>query len=63
VPPAAGLFSYDGNFRGHYLQTVLKHQFNKHWQAHLWAEFVWEGDYYNQRDTMMFIRPEIMFTF
>jgi hypothetical protein len=63
VPPAAGLFSYNGNFRGHYLQTVLKHQFNKHVQAHLWAEFVWEGDYYNQRDTMMFIRPEIMFTF
>jgi hypothetical protein len=56
-------FSNDGSFRGHYLQTVLKHQFNKHWQAHLWAEFVWQGDYYNQRDTMMFIRPEIMFTF
>jgi hypothetical protein len=63
VPPAAGLFSNDGNFRGHYLQTVLKHQFNKNWSAHLWAEFVWEGDYYAQRDTMMFLRPEIMFTF
>ncbi|MCU0785982.1 MAG: alginate export family protein, partial [Verrucomicrobia bacterium] len=63
VAPAAGLFSYDGNFRGHYLQTVLKHQFNKHLSAHLWAEFVWEGDYYAQRDVMMFIRPEIMFTF
>lgn len=63
APAAGGRFSGSGNFRGHYLQTVLKHQFNKHWQAHLWAEFVWEGDYYNQRDTMMFIRPEIMFTF
>lgn len=56
-------FSNDGMFRGHYLQTVLKHQFNKHWQAHLWAEFVWQGDYYAQRDLMAFIRPEIMFTF
>lgn len=56
-------FSNDGDFRGHYLQTVLKYQFNKHWQAHLWAEFVWEGDFYAQRDRMAFIRPEIMFTF
>lgn len=63
APTAGARFSGDGSFRGHYLQTVLKHQFNKHWQAHLWAEFVWEGDYYNQRDTIMFLRPEIMFTF
>lgn len=60
---AATRFSNDGNFRGHYVQAVLKHQFNKHLQAHLWAEFVWEGDYYAQRDLMTFIRPEIMFTF
>lgn len=63
IAPAATSFSYDGNFRGHYLQGVLKHQFNKQLSAHLWAEFVWEGDYYNQRDTMVFLRPEIMFTF
>ena len=56
-------FSKNGDFRGHFLQTVLKYQISKHCQAHLWGEFVWEGDYYAQRDTMMFIRPEIMFTF
>ena len=56
-------FSNDGNFRGHFLQAILKYQFNKHVQAHLWGEFVWQGDYYAQRDAMMFIRPEIMFTF
>jgi hypothetical protein len=56
------LFSYDGNFRGHYLQTVLKHTFNKHLNAHLWAEFVWEGDYYAQRDMMSFLRGEVYLT-
>ena len=58
----ASLFSRDGNFRGHYLQTVLKHTFNKHLNAHLWAEFVWEGDYYAQRDMMSFLRGEVYFT-
>jgi hypothetical protein len=56
------LFSRDGNFRGHYLQTVLKHTFNKHLNAHLWAEFVWEGDYYAQRDMMSFLRGEVYLT-
>ncbi len=56
-------FSNTGNFRGHYLQTTLKHQFNKHWQAHLWGEFVWQGDYYAQTDLMSFLRAEVMFTF
>ncbi len=59
----AALFSKDGNFRGHYLQANLKHQFNKHWTTHLWAEFVWEGDYYAQQDLMTFLRAEVMFTF
>jgi hypothetical protein len=60
---AAARFSNDGNFRGHQVQAVLKHKFNSHWQAHLWAEFVWQGDYYAQRDLMTFIRPQIEFTF
>jgi hypothetical protein len=60
---SGALFSQDGNFRGHYLQTVLKHQFSKHVSAHLWAEFIWQGDYYTSRDLLTFIRPEIMFTF
>ena len=29
IAPAATSFSYDGNFRGHYLQTILKYQFSK----------------------------------
>jgi hypothetical protein len=41
-------FTDNGSFRGHYLQTVLKHKFNDHVSAHLWAEFVWMGDYYQQ---------------
>ena len=57
------LFSGDGNFRGHYLQAILRHQFNKHLSAHLWAEFVWEGDYYAQSDLMTFLRAEIMVSF
>lgn len=60
---SANAFSYNGNFRGHYLQTVLKHEFNKHIKAHLWAEFVWEGNYYAASETMTFLRGEVMFTF
>jgi len=56
-------FSNNGDFRGHFLQTVLKHQFNKHLSAHIWVEFVWQGDYYARRDVMGFVRPEILFTF
>ena len=63
IAPAAGLFSYDGNFRGHYVQAVLKHQFSKRVSGHLWSEFVWQGDYYAQRDLMTFLRAEVMFTF
>ena len=59
--PAA--FSNDGNFRGHYLQTVLKHQFNKHMAGHLWGEFIWAGDYYAERPFMDFLRAEVLFTF
>jgi hypothetical protein len=56
-------FSGNGNFRGHYLQTVLKHKFNDHISAHLWSEFVWMGDYYAHEDVMTFLRAELMFTF
>ena len=56
-------FSQDGNFRGHYLQTWLKHQFSKRVSGHLWAEFVWMGDYYTHRDMMTFLRAEVMMTF
>ena len=56
-------FSKDGNFRGHYLQTVLKHKFNDHVSAHLWSEFVWQGNYYVHRDCLTFLRAEVLFTF
>jgi len=60
---AAGRFSQDGNFRGHYLQTVLRHKFSEHFSGHLWAEWVWEGDYYKQQDIMSWLRAEILLTF
>ena len=52
-----------GNFRGHYLQTILKHKFNDHVSAHLWGELNWMGDYYTQKDLMTFVRAEVLFTF
>ena len=60
---SAALFSNDGNFRGHYLQAVLKYQLNKNVSAHLWGEWIWEGSYYSQRDLMAFLRAEVMFSF
>jgi hypothetical protein len=60
---APALFSNDGHLRGHYVQAVLKHKFNKYISAHLWAEAVWQGDYYARRDLMTFLRAETMFTF
>jgi hypothetical protein len=59
----ASLFSYNGSFRGHYLQTILRYQFNKNIAAHLWGEFVWQGDYYTHQDLSTFVRAEVLFTF
>ena len=56
-------FSMGGNFRGHYLQAVLSHQFSKHLSGHLWGEWIWEGNYYKQQDLMTFLRAEVMLTF
>lgn len=58
-----GAFSNDGNFRGHYLQTILKYQFNKHINAHLWGEWIWQGDFYARRDLLSFLRAEVMLSF
>jgi hypothetical protein len=57
------LFSMDGNFRGHYVQAILRHKFSNHLSAHLWGEWVWQGDYYAQRDVMTFLRAEVLLTF
>lgn len=61
APGAAGFGT--GNFRGHYVQAILKYKFNQHVSAHLWGEFVWMGDFYKQRDLMSFLRAEVLFTF
>jgi hypothetical protein len=60
---APGLFTGTGNFRGHFVQGVLKYKLGKHVNAHLWAEFEFPGDYYVHQDMWFFLRPEIMFTF
>ncbi len=60
---APRLFSDDGNFRGHFVQAVLKYQFSKLLQGHLWWETIWEGDYYAQHDSITFLRGEIFLTF
>jgi len=60
---APALFTMDGDFRGHYLQAVLKHQFSKRLAGHLWGEWVWAGDYYATRDLFTFLRAELLFTF
>ena len=56
-------FSNDGNFRGHYLQGILKYQFNKYVTAQVKGEILFEGDYYAQRDVMSFLRTELTFVF
>ncbi len=60
---APGLFTGTGNFRGHFVQAVLKYKFSRHVSAHLWSEFEFPGDYYAHRTTWYFLRPEVMFTF
>jgi hypothetical protein len=62
VSNSGTLFSYDGNFRGHYLHSGLKQIFNKHLSAALLGEFIWERNYYAQNDLMSFLRAEIYLT-
>jgi len=57
------LFTGNGDFRGHFLQAWVKHQFSKRVSGHLWSEFVWQGDYYAKRDMLTFLRAELMMTF
>jgi hypothetical protein len=52
-----------GNFRGHYLQSVLKYKFSRHVSGHLWGECLFPGDFYVSRGVVDFIRAELMFTF
>jgi hypothetical protein len=64
VPPkTSSPFTGTGNFRGQYLQAVLKYKFNQHLSGHLWSEFLFPGDFYANRTMMEFLRAEIMVTF
>ena len=56
-------FSKNGNFRGHYAQGILKYQWNKYVTTQVKGELLWEGNYYAQRDLMVFLRTEINLTF
>ena len=55
-------FTGTGNFRGHYLQAILKYKFSQHLSGHLWSEFVFPGDYYQSTQMMTFLRAELLFT-
>ncbi len=56
-------FSNNGHFRGNYIQSVLKYKFNKYLSAHLWSEFLWEGNFYARGQMMDFLRAEVMVSF
>lgn len=57
------LFSHRGHFRGHHVQAVVKRQFSKYLSGHLWAEWIWQGDYYAQRELLTFLRAELAIGF
>jgi hypothetical protein len=56
---APALFSGRGHFRGDHVQLWVKRQFNKHLSGHLWAECVWQGDFYTHREMLTFLRAEL----
>ncbi len=57
------LFSDKGNFRGHFIQSVLKYKFNAHVSGHLWGECLFPGDFYVSHNPVPFARAEVAFTF
>jgi Alginate export len=59
----SGLFTGTGNFRGHFVQGILKYKFSRHVSGHLWSEFLFPGDYYANNKPISFLRAEIMLTF
>jgi hypothetical protein len=60
---APGMFSNDGNFRGHFVQAALKHKFSRHVSGHLWSELLFPGDYYVHHSMASFLRAEVMVSF
>lgn len=57
------LFTQSGNFRGHFVQAILKYKLSQHLSAHLWSEVQFPGDYYVYRQAWSFLRGEVMLTF
>ncbi|MGB8369279.1 MAG: alginate export family protein [Limisphaerales bacterium] len=60
VPTA---FTGTGDFRGHYLQSIIKYKFTKHLSGLLLGECLFPGDFYTSRQVMDFVRVELMYTF
>jgi hypothetical protein len=60
---APGLFTNDDAFRGHFVSTILKYKFGPRLAGHLWAEFLFPGDYYANSETLTFLRAEVLLTF
>ncbi len=56
-------FTGTGDFRGHYLQSIVKYKFTKRLSGLLMGECLFPGDFYTSRQVMDFVRAEIMFTF
>ena len=63
IPASPGPYSMTGNFRGHYLQSILKYKFSKHMSGHLWGELLFPGNFYANDQLVTFLRAEVMFTF
>jgi hypothetical protein len=57
------LFSQTDHFRGHYFQTSVRYTFTKQLSGWLLGEAYFQGNYYTHRETMTFLRTELMFTF
>lgn len=61
----AGFYSHDGFFRGHYVQSIARYTFDKHWSGLLQGEFFVPGNYYSSahQDLAVFYRAEIGYKF
>jgi hypothetical protein len=55
----------DGYFRGHLFSAIMRYKLNSHLSAHLWAEYLVPGNYYNDtnRDNAVYVRAELFLTF
>ncbi len=60
---ATARFSRDGHFRGQMVQAIVKQKLTKEISALFFAEASFLGDYYVRKDTVTFVRAEVMYTF